>query len=73
MIDIVKDNKTNTTTIVEYRTDANGEVVATQVSVTKKKVKTAKADLESTQIVARPSSTPLDEIATLVSIAEVAR
>lgn len=73
MIDIVKDNKTNTTTIVEYHPDASGEVVATQVSVTKKKVKTAKADLESTQIVARPSSTSLDTIATLVSIAEVAR
>lgn len=73
MIDIVKDNTNNTTTIMEYHPDANGEIVATQVSVTKKKVKTAKVDLESTQIVAHPSSTSLDEIATLISIAEVAR
>lgn len=69
MIDITKDIKNNTITIVEYHPDANGEVVPTQVSVTK----TAKADLESTRIVARPSSTSLDEIATLISIAEVAR
>lgn len=58
---------------MEYHPNASGEVVATQVSVTKKKVKTAKADLESTQINAHPPSTSLDEIATLISIAEVAR
>ena len=73
MIDITKDIKNNKSTVVEYREDAHGDIVTTQVTVTKKKVNTAKGDFETTQVLTTPSSTPLDETLKLLKVLEVAR
>nr|DAK35503.1 MAG TPA: hypothetical protein [Caudoviricetes sp.] len=71
MIDITRDIKNGTTTVVEYREDALGDIVTTQVSVTKKKVKTAKGDFETIRVLTTPSSSPLDESLKLLKVLEV--
>lgn len=69
MIDITKDIKNGTTTVVEFHEDTNGDIVTTQVSVTKK-VK-AKGDFETTRVLTTPSSTPLDETLKLLKVLEI--
>lgn len=68
MIDITKDIKNGTTTIVKYDEDLDLE--PTQVSVTKKKVKTAKGDFESIKVFSKSSLTTFDETLNLLKILE---
>lgn len=67
MIDITKDIKNGTTTIVKYDEDLDLE--PTQVTVTKKKVKTAKGDFESIKVFTK-SPTPFDETLKLLKVLE---
>lgn len=68
MIDITKDIKNGTTTIVKY--DEDLDLVPTQVTVTKKKVKTAKGDFESVKVFTKSSSTTFDETLKLLKVLE---
>lgn len=70
MIDITKDIKNGTTTIVKYDEDLDLE--PTQVTVAKKKVKTAKGDFETITIKAFTKSgvTPLDTTLKLLKVLE---
>lgn len=68
MIDITKDIKNGTTTIVKYDEDLDLE--PTQVTVTKKKVKTAKGDFESIKVFTKSSPTPFDETLKLLKVLE---
>lgn len=67
MIDITKDIKNGTTTIVKYGEDLDLE--PTQVTVSKKKVKTAKGDFESIKVFSK-SPTPFDETLNLLKVLE---
>lgn len=68
MIDITKDIKNGITTIVKYDEDLDLE--STQVTVTKKKVKTAKGDFESVKVFTKSSLTPFDETLKLLKVLE---
>ena len=68
MIDITKDIKNGTTTIVKYDDDLDLE--PTQVTVTKKKVKTAKGDFESIKVFSKSSLTTFDETLKLLKVLE---
>lgn len=68
MIDITKDIKNGTTTIVKYDEDLDLE--PTQVTVTKKKVKTAKGDFESIKVFTKSSLTTFDETLKLLKVLE---
>lgn len=68
MIDITKDIKNGTTTIVKYDEDLDLE--PTQVTVTKKKVKTAKGDFESIKVFSKSSLTTFDETLKLLKVLE---
>lgn len=70
MIDITKDIKNGKTTIAEFHEDKLGDMVTTEVTVTKKKVATAKGVFESVKIVTTPSTTPLDVTAALLTTLE---
>lgn len=65
MIDITKDIKNGTTTIVKYDEDLDRE--PSQVTVTKKKVKTAKGDFESVKVFSK-SHTTFDETLKLLKV-----
>lgn len=67
MIDITKDIKNGVTTIVKY--DGDLDLEPTQVTVTKKKVKTAKGDFESIKVFSKSNST-LDETLKLLKVLE---
>lgn len=67
MIDITKDIKNGTTTIVKYDEDLN--LKPTQVTVTKKKVKTPKGDFESVKVFTK-TPTPFDETLNLLKVLE---
>lgn len=67
MIDITKDIKNGTTTIVKYDEDLDLE--PTQVTVTKKKIKTAKGDFESVKVFSK-YPTSFDEILKLLKVLE---
>ena len=66
MIDITKDIKNGTTTIVKY----DGDLEPTQVTVSKKKVKTAKGDFESIKVFSKTPLTTFDEILKLLKVLE---
>lgn len=68
MIDITKDIKNGTTTIVKYDEDLDLE--PTQVTVTKKKVKTAKGDFETIKVFTKSSLTTFDESLKLLKVLE---
>lgn len=68
MIDITKDIKNGTTTIVKYDEDLDLE--PTQVTVTKKKVKTAKGDFESIKAFSKSSSTTFVDTLKLLKVLE---
>lgn len=68
MIDITKDIKNGTTTIVKYDEDLDLE--PTQVTVTKKKVKTAKGDFESIKVFSKSPLTTFDETLKLLKVLE---
>lgn len=68
MIDITKDIKNGTTTIVKY--DENLDLEPTQLTVTKKKVKTAKGDFESIKVSSKSSLTTFDETLKLLKVLE---
>lgn len=68
MIDITKDIKNGTTTIVKYDEDLDLE--PTQVTVTKKKVKTAKGDFETIKVYSKSSLTTFDESLKLLKVLE---
>ena len=68
MIDITKDIKNGTTTIVKY--DEELDLEPTQVTVTKKKVKTAKGDFESIKVFSKSSLTTFDETLKLLKVLE---
>ena len=68
MIDITNDIKNATTTIVKYDEDLDLE--PTQVTVTKKKVKTAKGDFESIKVYSKSNLTTFDEILKLLKVLE---
>ena len=68
MIDITNDIKNGTITIVKY--DGDLDLEPTQVTVTKKKVKTAKGDFETTKVFSKPSSTTFDETLNLLKVLE---
>lgn len=68
MIDITKDIKNGTTTIVKYGEDL--DLDPTQVTVTKKKVKTAKGDCESIKVFSKSSHTTFDEVLKLLKVLE---
>lgn len=68
MIDITKDIKNGTTTIVNYDEDLDLE--PTQVTVTKKKVKTEKGDFESIKVFSKSHSTTFDETLKLLKVLE---
>lgn len=70
MIDITKDIKNGKTTIAEFHEDADGDIVTTEVTVTKKKVATAKGVFESVKITTAPSTTPLSVTAALLNALE---
>ena len=70
MIDITKDNKNGTTTVVEYRKVGDDVITSNQVTVSKKKVKTAKGDFETIKVTSKPEYASLDTIATLLNIME---
>lgn len=67
MIDITKDIKNGTTTIVQY---PYGNLDPIQVTVTKKKVKTAKGDFESIKVTTKPEYTSLDVTLKLLNVLE---
>lgn len=67
MIDITKDIKNGTTTIVKY--DDDHDLEPTQVTVTKKKVKTAKGDFESIKVFSESPAT-FDETLKLLKVLE---
>lgn len=67
MIDITKDIKNGTTTIVKY--DEDLDLKPTQVTVAKKKVKTEKGDFETIKVFTK-SLTPFDEILKLLKVLE---
>lgn len=67
MIDITKDIKNGIITIVKYDGDHDPE--PTRVTVTKKKVKTAKSDFESIKVFSKTSLT-LDETLKLLKVLE---
>lgn len=69
MINITKDIKNDITTVVDYR-KIDGEIVPFQVTVTKKKVKTAKGDFESTKVVAKPEYIDPSTVAYLLNVLE---
>lgn len=68
MIDITKDIKNGTTTIVKYDEDLDLE--PSQVTVTKKKVKTAKGDFETIKVFTKSGHTPFDETLKLLKVLE---
>lgn len=68
MISITKDIKNGTTTIVKYDEDLDLE--PTQVTVTKKKVKTANGDFESIKVFSKSSLTTFDETLKLLKVLE---
>ena len=68
MIDITKDIKNGTTTIVKYDEDLDLE--PTQVTVSKKKVKTAKGDFETIKVFTKSDLTPFDETLKLLKVLE---
>ena len=68
MIVITKDIKNGTTTIVKY--DEDFDLEPTQVTVTKKKVKTAKGDFESIKVFSKSSLTTFDETLKLLKVLE---
>lgn len=68
MIDITKDIKNGTTTIVKY--DGDLDLEPTQVTVTKKKVKTAKGDFESIKVFSKSSLITFDETLKLLKVLE---
>lgn len=68
MIDIIKDIKNGTTDIVKYDEDLDHE--PTQVTVTKKKVKTAKGDFESIKVFSKSSLTTFDDTLKLLKVLE---
>lgn len=68
MIDITKDIKNGTTTIVKY--DEDPDLEPTQVTVTKKKVKTAKGDFETIKVFSKTSLTTFDETLELLKVLE---
>lgn len=68
MINITKDIKNGTTTIVKF--DEDHDLEPTQVTVTKKKVKTANGDFESVRVFTKPSLTPFDETLQLLKVLE---
>lgn len=68
MIDITKDIKNGTTTIVKYDEDLDLE--PTQVTVTKKKVKTAKGDFETIKVFTKSDLTPFDTTLKLLKVLE---
>lgn len=67
MIDITKDIKNGTTTITKY--DGDNDLEPTHVTVTQKKVKTAKGDFESIKVFTK-SPTPFDETLKLLKVLE---
>lgn len=71
MIDITKDIKNGTTTIVKYDEDLDLE--PTQVTVTKKKVKTAKGDFESIKVFSKSDNTSFDDTLKLLKVLEATR
>lgn len=68
MIDITKDIKNGTTTIVKY--DEDLDLKPTQVTVTKKKVKTEKGDFESIKVFSKSSLITFDETLKLLKVLE---
>lgn len=66
MIDITKDIKNGTTTIVEYPFGNTDQPI--QVTVTKKKVKTAKGDFESIKVTTKPEYTSFDKTLKLLNV-----
>jgi hypothetical protein len=68
MIDITKDIKNGTTTIVKY--DGDLDLEPTQVTVTKKKVKTAKGDFETIKVYTKSDHTPFDTTLNLLKVLE---
>lgn len=66
MIDITKDIKNGTTTIVKYGEDLDLE--PTQLTVSKKKVKTAKGDFECIKVFTKSSHTTFDEALKLLKV-----
>lgn len=68
MIDITKDIKNGVTTIVKYDEDLDLE--PSQVTVTKKKVKTAKGDFETIKVFTKSPPTPFDETLKLLKVLE---
>ena len=68
MIDITKDIKNGTTTIVKY--DGDLDLEPTQVTVTKKKVKTAKGDFETIKVFTKSDRTSFDETLNLLKVLE---
>lgn len=68
MIDIIKDIKNGTITIVKYNEDLDLE--PTQVRVTKKKVNTAKGDFESIKVFTKSPLTTFDETLELLKVLE---
>ena len=67
MIDITKDIKNGTTTIVNYPIGLD----PIQVTVTKKKVETAKGDFESIKVTTKPEYASFDTILKLLNVLEV--
>lgn len=67
MIDITKDIKNGTITIVEY--DEDHILEPTQITVTKKKVKTAEGDFESVKVFSK-SPVPFDVTLKLLKVLE---
>lgn len=68
MIDITKDIKNGTTTIVKYDEDLDLE--PTQVTVIKKKVNTAKGDFETIKVYTKSHLTTFDETLNLLKVLE---
>lgn len=68
MIAITKNINNGTTTIVKYNGDRDLE--PTQVTVTKKEVKTAKGVFESVEVFTKPPHTPFDETLKLLKVLE---
>lgn len=68
MIDITKDIKNGITTIVKY--DEELDLEPTQVTVTKKKVKTAKGDFESIKVFTKSDFTTFDTTLKLLKVLE---
>ena len=68
MIDIIKDIKNGITTIVKY--DEDHDLEPTQVTVTEKKVKTAKGDFESIKVFSKSDNTSFDDTLKLLKVLE---